>query len=63
MLRWDKLLKCLETLQPGSCELKIFFIDDHSDDGGFDHLTKWKESVNKNVTSMKNIFKIGRAHV
>jgi poly-beta-1,6-N-acetyl-D-glucosamine synthase len=50
MLRWDKLLKSLESLQPGSCELKIFFIDDHSDDGGFTHLTKWKENINKNIT-------------
>ncbi|MDG2369032.1 MAG: glycosyltransferase [Flavobacteriales bacterium] len=50
MLRWDKLLKSLEILQTGSCEVKIFFIDDHSDDGGFAHLAKWKESVNKNIT-------------
>ena len=38
ILRWNKLLRCLEFLDNSSCELKILFIDDHSNDGGAEHL-------------------------
>lgn len=49
VLRWNKLLRSLEFLDNSSCELKILFIDDHSSDGGAEHLKKWILNVEKDV--------------
>ena len=50
ILRWDKLLSSLESLDDSSCELKIIFINDHSNDGGDKRLTEWVLSIEKDVS-------------
>ena len=48
--RWDKLLRSLESLDDSSCELKIIFVNDHSNDGGDERLKEWILSVEKDIS-------------
>lgn len=43
------LLACIDQLDSSNCQLKIVFIDDHSDDDGVEYLISWKRKTNKSV--------------
>ena len=47
--RIGPLLSCLDQLNTSGFELNIFFIDDHSEDGGKEFLNLWKKETNKCV--------------